>query len=74
MDELITQVLRPETSLFGRILALVVIAAVALFFYMATTSLNAGRNSRLARREAAKDNERAEALAREARRELASKE
>ena len=74
MGDILAQLLGPDSSLLGRAIAFVVLAAIVIFYLMANASLNDRRDSERARREAREADLRAEGIAAAARRELAEKD
>ena len=73
MSDLIAQILDPNGSWLSRAIALVVLTGVAIFFFMATKSMNTRSDSPERRREAEETERRAEALVAAARREEAER-
>lgn len=70
MDALFLQAFGPHGDLIGRILAVLVIAGVAIFYFMASRSLNTRRDAPNVVRENQERERRAEAIAAQARAEL----
>jgi hypothetical protein len=73
VSALIAQIFDPNDSWLSRTIALVVIMGVAIFYYMATRSVNGGLSKPDAQREALEAERRAEAIVAAARREEAER-
>jgi hypothetical protein len=73
MEPIIAQAFGPDSSILGRIIAIIVLIAIGVFFYMLRSSRSARRDSPESLREEHEREQRAEAIAEQARRELAEK-
>jgi hypothetical protein len=73
MDMLLAQIIGPDIPWPSRLLALVVLAAVAIFIFMATNSVESRADSPEAQLEARETERRAEAIVAAARREEAER-
>jgi uncharacterized membrane protein len=70
MEPIIAQAFGPDSSILGRIIAIVVLIGISVFIYM----INWSSNQRDSPRQSRERERRAEAIAKQARRELAEQQ